>query len=155
MDFITQNMGYLITAAIVIAALILVMMIVSFIGKKVHGRHGSRLSVSEYHEIDNDRRLVLVRRDDREHLLLIGGSQDIVIEQGIEAEPDIAAPRAPRAAPRREQGRNDDTEDRRPIPLRPPQRPVVFGERGPVLRPVGRDEPRLGTVPPASEKDES
>jgi flagellar protein FliO/FliZ len=31
------------------------------------------------------RRLVLVRRDDREHLLLLGAAQDVVVESGIAA----------------------------------------------------------------------
>jgi hypothetical protein len=33
--------------------------------------------------IDNQRRLVLVRRDDVEHLILIGGPTDVVVEQNI------------------------------------------------------------------------
>ena len=36
--------------------------------------------------IDGKRRLVLVRRDDTEHLLLIGGEADLVIERGIPAD---------------------------------------------------------------------
>ena len=47
------------------------------------GRKGQRLGISEYHEIDKTRRLVLVRRDETEHLVLIGGGQDLVIESGI------------------------------------------------------------------------
>lgn len=37
----------------------------------------------EARAIDSRRRLVLVRRDDREHLLLIGGANDVVVETGI------------------------------------------------------------------------
>ncbi len=37
--------------------------------------------------IDGGRKLVLIRRDDVEHLLLIGGPIDLVIETGIPAEP--------------------------------------------------------------------
>ena len=47
------------------------------------GRKGQRLGISEYHEIDKTRRLVLVRRDETEHLILIGGAQDLVVESGI------------------------------------------------------------------------
>ncbi|WP_173931811.1 flagellar biosynthetic protein FliO [Chelativorans sp. Marseille-P2723] len=43
----------------------------------------ARLAVVDAAAIDNQRRLVLVRRDDVEHLLLIGGSNDIVIEPQI------------------------------------------------------------------------
>lgn len=42
-----------------------------------------RLTVTDAAAIDSQRRLVLVRRDDVEHLLLIGGLSDIVIEQNI------------------------------------------------------------------------
>ncbi len=42
-----------------------------------------RLRVVEMIAIDARRRLVLVRRDDREHLLLIGGTTDLAIEAGI------------------------------------------------------------------------
>jgi flagellar protein FliO/FliZ len=44
-----------------------------------------RLSVVETMTLDGRRRLVLVRRDDVEHLVMIGGSQDLVLERGIAA----------------------------------------------------------------------
>jgi flagellar protein FliO/FliZ len=43
----------------------------------------SRLSVSEAAIVDGQRRLVLVRRDQVEHLLLVGGPSDIVVESNI------------------------------------------------------------------------
>ena len=46
---------------------------------------GSRLAVVEAHMIDAKRRLVLIRRDDREHLLLLGPTGEIVVESGIPA----------------------------------------------------------------------
>jgi flagellar protein FliO/FliZ len=49
-----------------------------------------RLSVVEITPIDARRRLVLVRRDDREHLLLLGIGQDLVIEAGIEPKRGFA-----------------------------------------------------------------
>jgi len=42
-----------------------------------------RLSVIEQASIDGKRRLVLVRRDDVEHLIMTGGPVDVVIETGI------------------------------------------------------------------------
>lgn len=42
-----------------------------------------RLAIVEMIAVDPRRRLVLVRRDDREHLLLIGGATDVTIESGI------------------------------------------------------------------------
>lgn len=51
-------------------------------------RTGSRrrLAVIESTTVDAKRRLVLVRRDGREHLLLVGGGSDLVIEKNIQAE---------------------------------------------------------------------
>jgi flagellar protein FliO/FliZ len=49
------------------------------------GRSAGRLRLVESLPIDARQRLVLVRRDDREHLLLIGPEGGRVIEQGIEA----------------------------------------------------------------------
>jgi hypothetical protein len=53
-----------------------------------------RLSVTEQVSVDGRRKLVLVRRDDVEHLLMIGGPVDIVVEEKISA-PEIAMSRAP------------------------------------------------------------
>ncbi len=42
-----------------------------------------RLAVVEAMAVDSRRRLLLVRRDGVEHLLLIGGPQDVVVETAI------------------------------------------------------------------------
>ena len=42
-----------------------------------------RLGVVDIYDLDRQRQLVLLRRDNVEHLLLIGGPSDIVIEQNI------------------------------------------------------------------------
>lgn len=47
------------------------------------GRKKKRLALLDSQMVDNKRRLVLVRRDGVEHLLLIGGSNDLVVESGI------------------------------------------------------------------------
>lgn len=44
-----------------------------------------RLNIIESMALDGRRRVVLVRRDNVEHLLLLGGAADLVIEQGIDA----------------------------------------------------------------------
>lgn len=54
-----------------------------------------RLSVVEQASVDGRRRLVLVRRDDVEHLIMTGGPVDVVIETGIgeaKARPEAATP---------------------------------------------------------------
>ncbi|MDJ0951254.1 MAG: flagellar biosynthetic protein FliO [Alphaproteobacteria bacterium] len=46
---------------------------------------GKRLSVVEAAAVDGRRRLVLLRRDDVEHLVLMGPQSEVVIETGIPA----------------------------------------------------------------------
>lgn len=54
-------------------------------------RSGQRIGVIETAPIDGSRRLVLIRRDNLEHLLLLSGEGDLVIEAGIPAsEADMA-----------------------------------------------------------------
>lgn len=47
--------------------------------------NGKRLGVVEALAIDGRRRLVLVRRDDSEHLLVLGPNSETVVETGIPA----------------------------------------------------------------------
>jgi flagellar protein FliO/FliZ len=54
-----------------------------FAGALPSRRAAKRLGMVASQVIDNKRRLVLIRRDGVEHLLLLGGSQDLVIEHGI------------------------------------------------------------------------
>ncbi len=51
-------------------------------GKVVTGRHG-RLGVVEVAPVDAKRRLVLLRRDGVEHLVLLSPTRETVIEAGI------------------------------------------------------------------------
>lgn len=48
-------------------------------------RPDRRLAVVEHASVDGRRRLVLVRRDNVEHLIMTGGPVDVLIESGIEA----------------------------------------------------------------------
>ena len=50
-----------------------------------------RLGVIDYASVDARRRLILVRRDNVEHLLMIGGPTDVVVEANIVRA--VAAPR--------------------------------------------------------------
>ncbi len=59
-----------------------------------------RLSVVEVKVLDSRRKLVLLRRDACEHLVLLGPSQDLLLESGIAApreagQPVSAVPRTP------------------------------------------------------------
>jgi flagellar protein FliO/FliZ len=44
-----------------------------------------RLKIVEYLPIDHKRKLVIVRRDDREHLLVLGPNSETVVESNIPA----------------------------------------------------------------------
>jgi hypothetical protein len=46
-----------------------------------------RLHVVAFANVDSKRKLILVRRDDVEHLVMTGGPVDVVIETGIAARP--------------------------------------------------------------------
>jgi len=115
-------------------------------GKMSANGRGRRLAVTEAAMVDKRRRLVLIRRDNQEHLVMIGGPQDLVIETGItpqqamiqdapqtqtaEAPPERPRPpeEVPRPAPRHPETRppvpsRPRTAEREPMPERPP-RPV-------------------------------
>jgi flagellar protein FliO/FliZ len=51
-----------------------------------------RLGVVEVLPLDGRRRLVLVRRDRAEHLLLLGHTDDLVVERGIEPPKETDPP---------------------------------------------------------------
>ncbi|MFY9692920.1 MAG: flagellar biosynthesis protein FliO, partial [Xanthobacteraceae bacterium] len=59
-------------------------------GGSARGRQ-PRLAVIDYASVDGRRRLILVRRDNVEHLLMIGGPTDVVVEPNIVRA--VAAPR--------------------------------------------------------------
>jgi flagellar protein FliO/FliZ len=131
-----------------------------------------RLAVIDAAAVDGRRRLVLVRRDNIEHLLMIGGPTDIVVEPNIvRATPgrDQMAPRAavggtepsPRIAPLPDAGSwtdgdsarpdsFDSTEPQMPEPPPRPARPSFVDE---VRRPISpalperRSDPLTGFTP--------
>lgn len=68
-------------------------------GSFLRGRE-RRLGVVEAANVDGRRKLVLIRRDDTEHLIMTGGPVDVVVETGIRK----AQPVEPSFGPER----NDD-----------------------------------------------
>ena len=119
-----------------------------------------RLAVIDAAAVDGRRRLVLVRRDNVEHLLMIGGPSDIVVEPNIvRAIPgrDQMAPRPavggeapPRIAPLPDANWNDDAaridafeHHAEPQMPEPPPRPT---------RPSFADEVRRPAPPPMPER---
>jgi flagellar biogenesis protein FliO len=86
-----------------------------------------RLAVIDAAAVDGRRRLVLVRRDNVEHLLMIGGPSDIVVEPNIvratpgrdqlPQRPAVASEAQPRIAPLSESGGWPDAEGVRAEPF--------------------------------------
>jgi hypothetical protein len=125
----------------------------------------TRLAVMDATALDNERRLVLVRRDDIEHLLLIGGKSDIVVERDIRIgqqrrpatpaeparEPQVAQPPAPQPAPPVAPPRRAPEPPRAapPAPInRIPAQPAPRPPEMLPLRPAARPEPaRLAPAP--------
>ncbi|MEZ5839589.1 MAG: flagellar biosynthetic protein FliO [Hyphomicrobiales bacterium] len=66
-----------------------------------------RLAIMDAAPIDTRRRLVLIRRDNIEHLLLIGGPSDVVVEQNIMRGLPATVPQ-PRVASGRRHGADAD-----------------------------------------------
>ncbi len=62
------------------------------------GRPGRRLRVVEVTPLDVKRKLVLVRRDQVEHLILLGAQSDLVVESGIRSETGESEKQAPTVA---------------------------------------------------------
>ncbi len=91
-------------------------------------RPGQRIGVVDSMPVDGTRRLVLVRRDDTEHLLLVGTHGDLVIESNI-----------PMA-------RRDDTDTAQGGAGAPRRTSQPAEESGgwPTLRVPGRDTPKTG-----------
>lgn len=87
-----QSAANIITSVVIIILVIIAIMIIVKLIRRINGKNDnfiddenqlSRLSIRDALAVDNVRRLVLVRRDDVEHLILIGGPTDIVVEQHI------------------------------------------------------------------------
>src|SRR4051812_49487372 len=120
-----------------------------------------RLAVIDAAAVDGRRRLVLVRRDNIEHLLMIGGPTDIVVESNIirampardqvpQRPPGAAAELPPRIAPLPDAGWTDGEPTRaeifdhaEPQMPEPPPRPA---------RPSFADEMRRPSPPPMAER---
>jgi hypothetical protein len=80
-----------------------------------------RLAVIDQATVDSRRRLILIRRDNVEHLLIIGGPSDVVVEQNIlraATAPPEKGPARPPAMPRVPLG-EDSTWPQQPEPAPP------------------------------------
>ena len=80
------TLGAAVAAFLVFAVLILVLVRLLFGNRlRTSGSRGrqQRLGVVDAYDMDRQRQLVLVRRDNTEHLIMIGGPNDVLIESSI------------------------------------------------------------------------
>jgi len=101
----------IVLATIVVTALAVLALMAIFFNRRRGGRRerpefleDGRIAVLESRDIDERRRLVLVRCDDVEHLIVIGGPADLVIDNDVskmrpQTMPQKAAAAAPQTAP--------------------------------------------------------
>lgn len=112
-------------------------------GAGTRGRQ-PRLAVIDAAPVDGRRRLVLIRRDNVEHLLMIGGPTDVVVEQNIVRAAGRDAAREPgRAAATDLNGRQGDT-----WPLQPTNEPTPVAPAR-AFRANAIEEPWLAPEPGA------
>lgn len=142
---------------------VLVILVAVLRGRKRRGHHtliaGHRLAVVDQIPIDDTRRLVLIQRDDVQHLVILGGGSDFLVESGIgvahaqeapharmavrhddapaEAEPAAAKPSRPLAAP----------VSREAEPAAPPAAPPVAAPAKPAHTPFQTHRPPPGLEP--------
>lgn len=168
-----QTAQFLVAVAAVALGLVALFIVMRFIRGRSNStfiRGGKnrqpRLAVLDAAPVDTRRRLVLVRRDSVEHLILIGGPTDVVIESGIAVEasaamtdrspadnrtedirPAAAEPAAETPAPAR-QIRSAPTESR----AEPARQPQTIPMRDPSPAPAPKSTPQEAvTAAPARE----
>jgi len=151
---LSQPVKFIIAFVVVLALIGLTAWLVrrfgaSRLGGSTRGRQ-PRLAVIDAANVDGRRRLVLIRRDNIEHLLMIGGPSDVVIEANIvravpAREPLPARVPAPEAAAR--PAAADNAWPLQPLTETPPVAPAVPASRP--LRAGAGDEPWLPPEPGA------
>ncbi len=123
-------------------------------GASTRGRQ-PRLGVIDYASVDARRRLILVRRDNVEHLLMIGGPTDVVVEanivRAVAAPRDVALARPaaveplPRAIPLPENGNGSWPLQPEVITPPPPARPA------PKIEPASDEAPAWPPLQPQAD----
>jgi flagellar protein FliO/FliZ len=82
-----QSYAWYFSALLIVLALILALAWIArrlgFMGRLAATGGKRRLAIVEVLPLDAKRRLVLVRRDGTEHLVLMGVTSDVVVESGI------------------------------------------------------------------------
>ncbi|WP_424627344.1 flagellar biosynthetic protein FliO [Bradyrhizobium sp. SYSU BS000235] len=164
-----QTLWFFIAFVIVLALIGVVFWLVQRFGGSRMGTNANRgrmprLAVIDAAAVDGRRRLVLVRRDNVEHLLMIGGPTDVVVEPNIvrnmpqrdqapqRSPAGTELPSPPRLAPEPawaepETTRADTLEHREPAMPEIPQRPARAPFADEVRRPAPAAERHSDAMP--------
>ncbi|HTC05132.1 MAG TPA: flagellar biosynthesis protein FliO [Xanthobacteraceae bacterium] len=131
-------------------------------GAGTRGRQ-PRLGVIDHASVDARRRLILVRRDNVEHLLMIGGPTDVVVEanivRAVAAPRDVAVARPaaveplPRAIPLPDNGNGSWPLQPDVITPPPPARPAPKIEPATEEAPAWPLQPQSDTPPARPQRD--
>jgi len=149
MQFLTSligGSGNMILNAALALGVVLVLIVLALWGLKLVMRASNnvvragakkRLAVVDTLPVDGKRQLLIVRRDNVEHLILTGGPQDVVVETGFAVEaPATARPAQARRAAL------PQTPLRAPAPQRPPvpeaAAPIASNDEAPAMSPLDR-----------------
>ncbi len=116
-------------------------------GGATRGRQ-PRLAVIDQASVDSRRRLVLIRRDNVEHLLIIGGPSDVVVEQNIVRAATAGVPARPPAADTLPRAIPLGEDSMWPLQPEPQPKPEPQPRVEPPLRPEARPRPPMATEEP-------
>src|ERR1700722_3999461 len=135
---------------VIVAIIVLIVAYRSIFGHRLRFSGGGkarqpRLGLVDAFSLDGQRQLVIVRRDNVEHLLMIGGPNDIVVESQIVRAQPQALPRA-QALPRGQPLQRD--KDLVPPPAAPPAAPTPVA---PAPAPIKVSPPTVLPVRPATQ----
>jgi flagellar protein FliO/FliZ len=139
-DWVTVLIGLAIVLVLIVLAAWGLKLILNASGTAVRGR-ARRLAVIETAQIDQKRQAILLRRDDTDHLIIIGGANDLVVEAGIPVDEAAAQPRPIRKA------RKDSAS---PANRAPQQTEPALATPAPAVAPVDYEpvpEPQTDTTP--------
>jgi flagellar protein FliO/FliZ len=148
-----------IVIVLILLAVWLLKLVSNVSGNVARGRN-KRLAVLDTLAVDQKRQLLIIRRDDVEHLILVGGPQDIVVETGF-AEPEDQSVAAPARRPLPSLGMRKATAEKSLPPAPPvapasnapaeepgPRRPTRSLRHTGLLRPVTVQDPTVSVHNP-------
>jgi flagellar protein FliO/FliZ len=152
-----RGIGFFIAVVVVLALIsVFVWVLRRIAGTRVMGGRSRqpRVSVMDAAALDARRRLILIRRDNVEHLLLVGGPSDVVVERNIVRGVPVS-----QAYPRQSSQPPADVAaaSLAPVESAPPQPQPEPAPRAPAQRPAAPPPPaaapaprRMAPVPPAA-----